>query len=80
MDLHMPVCDGTTSIRSIRKYESDMGLGKTPIVVLSADNQDVSQTNALDVGADDFLLKPLDFDDVAKILSNFSNDDIEISA
>ena len=80
MDLHMPVCDGTTSIRSIRKYESNMGLGKTPIVVLSADNQDVSQTNALDAGADDFLLKPLDFDDVAKILSNFSNDEIEISA
>jgi len=68
MDKNMPNCDGFAAIRSIRKYENEMGLAQTPIVVLSADNQESSKAEALEAGADDYLLKPLDFDSVGAIL------------
>ena len=77
MDLHMPQCDGVTAIRSIRKHEMNMDISKTPIVVLSADNQDSAQTEALHAGADDFLLKPLDFVNVANILNAIDTSEIE---
>ena len=77
MDLHMPQCDGTTSIRSIRKYESGMDLKRVPIIVLSADNQDHSKEDAFEAGADDFLLKPLDFENVANILNTMGMSETE---
>ncbi len=77
MDLHMPRCDGITSIQSIRKYEVDIDLNKIPIIVLSADNQDDSKESAFKAGADDFLLKPLDFENVANVLNTISTTNIE---
>ncbi|UZR29998.1 response regulator [Methylococcus mesophilus] len=52
LDLGLPDMDGQDVIRRLRKW-SDM-----PIIVLSARNQENDITQALDNGADDYLIKP----------------------
>src|SRR5438477_2125492 len=51
-DLAMPAADGFTLIQKIR------GAGDTPIIVLSVRGGDVDKVRALDLGADDFVMKP----------------------
>lgn len=51
-DLAMPVSDGYELIASIRK------LARTPIVVLSVRGSDTDKVRALDLGADDYVIKP----------------------
>ncbi len=51
-DLAMPVADGFALIGHIR------AAGKTPIVVLSVRGGDADKVRALDLGADDFVVKP----------------------
>lgn len=51
-DLAMPRADGFTLIQQIRKT------GATPIIVLSVRGGDVDKVRALDLGADDFVVKP----------------------
>lgn len=53
LDLGLPDMDGTTFIRKVRKSLS------IPIVVLSARTQEQDKVNALDLGADDYLTKPI---------------------
>jgi two-component system KDP operon response regulator KdpE len=52
LDLGLPDLDGLEVTRSLREWTS------TPIVVLSARNQERDKVNALDAGADDYLTKP----------------------
>ncbi len=51
-DLAMPVADGFHLIARVR------GTGKTPIVVLSVRGGDADKIRALDLGADDYVVKP----------------------
>ena len=51
-DLAMPAADGFTLIQKIR------GAGDTPVIVLSVRGGDVDKVRALDLGADDFVVKP----------------------
>ena len=53
LDLDMPEKDGWHICRDIR------ALSKTPILVLSALNNPDAVAQALDVGADDYLIKPV---------------------
>ena len=70
MDLHMPIMDGLTALRAIRRFEGPKAI--TPIVVLSADGQQEAKEEALKSGAQDFLLKPLDQDALFDILDHFA--------
>ncbi|AGX87624.1 response regulator [Candidatus Symbiobacter mobilis] len=58
-DLYMPQCDGFELTALLRQDEL---LTDTPILFLSSETNSHLQINALDVGADDFLIKPLDVD------------------
>ncbi len=51
-DLAMPRADGFEVIRSIR------AAGDTPVLVLSVRGGDTDKVRALDLGADDFVVKP----------------------
>jgi two-component system KDP operon response regulator KdpE len=51
-DLAMPVADGFELIASVRKTSD------TPIIVLSVRGSDSEKIRALDIGADDFVVKP----------------------
>ena len=58
LDLHMPQPDGLEILRRIRDARSLLGF--LPVLVLTGDVGPVARNNALDLGADDFLTKPLD--------------------
>ncbi len=60
MDLHMPVMDGLDAIGLIRKFEESEGLPPTPIIVLTADNQEMTRQGVISHGASGLITKPVD--------------------
>ena len=52
LDLGLPGIDGIAVVRRVRREAT------TPIIVLSARNQERDKVDALDAGADDYLTKP----------------------
>ena len=60
MDMQMPVMDGLTAMREIRLHEAAMGLGRTPIVMLTANALPEHVAAAEAAGADRHLPKPFD--------------------
>ena len=52
LDLNLPDLDGLDVARQLREWTA------TPIIVLSARNQEKDKVAALDAGADDYLTKP----------------------
>ncbi|MEN1926433.1 EAL domain-containing protein [Luteimonas qiangzhengi] len=56
MDLHMPAIDGAELTDMIRAHAT---LAHTPIVFLTGDTDPERQFEALEIGADDFLTKPV---------------------
>lgn len=69
MDMQMPVMDGVTSAREIRRREAAEGLPKVPIVALTATASDEVRKRCLDAGMDDYLTKPLELAKLEKILA-----------
>ena len=58
LDLGLPDMDGTDVIRGLRGWTS------TPIIVLSAREQEPDKVAALDCGADDYVTKPFGMDEL----------------
>jgi two-component system KDP operon response regulator KdpE len=58
LDLGLPDLDGMDIIRAIRGYTS------TPIVVLSGRSDSHDKVDALDAGADDYVTKPFDVNEL----------------
>lgn len=59
MDMQMPVMDGLTAIREIRRIELELGLLRVPIAMLSANAMADHVAAALDAGADAHIAKPV---------------------
>lgn len=57
-DLSMPNMDGVELCRAIRKQSN------VPILVLSVRNQEKTKVEALDAGADDYVTKPFQIDEL----------------
>ena len=65
-DLSMPVMDGFEFLRQVRASEK---LKATKTIVSSASVSYIDQQTALDSGGDDFLTKPVDAEELLKLLS-----------
>ena len=59
LDLGLPDMDGMTILRNVRKWS------KVPILVVSARSHARDKVEALDAGADDYLIKPFDLDELS---------------
>lgn len=68
MDLSLPKLDGLAATRKIRQHK---GLGKVPIVAVSAHDAPESRVEALEAGCDDYVTKPIDFDHLNALLQRF---------
>ena len=68
LDLHMPDPDGLEVLRRLRGARSSLGF--LPVIVLTADTGHVARNSALILGANDFVTKPLDRDEVVLRVRN----------
>ena len=68
LDLHMPDPDGFEILRRLRGARN--ALGYLPVVVLTGDTGKTARNSALVLGADDYLTKPLDRNEVVLRVRN----------
>ena len=68
MDLSLPKLDGLAATRQIRQHKD---LGNTPIVAISAHDSPESRTEALEAGCDEYVTKPIDFDQLGELVERF---------
>ena len=73
-DLNMPVMDGFELARSLRQYEAEAGLSRTPIVAWSANVMAGEAERCMSVGMDDFLGKPAPMAALADVLRRWMPD------
>ena len=59
LDVMMPKKDGYTLVRELREQGAD-----TPVLFLTARDSVSDRVKGLDLGADDYLVKPFDFDEL----------------
>ncbi|OXA75913.1 hypothetical protein B0A65_20385 [Flavobacterium frigidimaris] len=69
LDLNMPIMSGLEFLTEIKKKE---GLKEIPIIIFSTSQLDDIIMEAKAHGADDFISKPNNFNDLKKILSQYS--------
>ncbi len=62
LDLHMPEPDGLEILRRLRSGRERRGF--VPVIVLTADDRSIARNSAFLLGANDFLVKPLDRQEV----------------
>src|SRR5512141_3277050 len=55
LDILLPNADGLEVLRTIR---SDDAIGRTPVVMLTAKGDETDRVVGLELGADDYILKP----------------------
>lgn len=70
MDVQMPVMDGMEATRRIRAMQCPE-IAKVPVIALTAGALPEEKERALQSGMNDFLTKPIDTDQLRKILSNY---------
>jgi len=71
-DLAMPGGDGFDLVTQVRR----MGLVDLPVILMSANYESALRVQGLNLGADDFVLKPLDLDELlARVQSHLRRSD-----
>lgn len=68
MDCHMPEMDGFEATAAIRRRERELGLASTPIVALTASVLQEDRDRCASAGMNDFLGKPLEPAELARLL------------
>jgi putative two-component system response regulator len=68
LDLHMPKPDGLEILSQLSSMRSSLGF--LPVIVLTGDTGRAARNSALLLGADDFLTKPLDRQEVVLRVRN----------
>ena len=66
MDLSLPMLDGLAATRQIRQHD---GLGTVPIVAVSAHDSADFHAEAMAAGCNEYVTKPIDFDQLVQLLS-----------
>jgi CheY-like chemotaxis protein len=59
MDMQMPELDGLSATALLREFEREMGLPRTPVIMLTANALDEHIRSSHDAGADLHLSKPI---------------------
>jgi len=69
MDMQMPVMDGLSAIRVIRRAEAERQAARTPIYVLTANAMKEHVSASLEAGADGHLAKPITPDRLLEVVA-----------
>jgi CheY-like chemotaxis protein len=76
MDLHMPIMNGFETIAAIRAGINKIQCVNIPIVALTADATEETRNLVINLGANEFLTKPINDD----ILSRVTNEMLRTSS
>lgn len=68
MDLSLPKLDGLSATREIRRHK---GLRQVPILAISAHDGAESRAAALEAGCNDYMTKPIDFDQLNTLVHRY---------
>ncbi|EAI0046221.1 response regulator transcription factor [Campylobacter jejuni] len=71
-DIAMPIMDGLDMVREIKEISDDV-----PIVVLSAYSEKERLLRSIDIGIDKYLIKPVDIEELFKVLDYLIGEKIE---
>ena len=71
MDVQMPVMDGIQATQLIRQREAETGRPHLPIIALTAGAFDEDRQQCLVAGMDDFMSKPVNLNDLEKMLGKW---------
>lgn len=71
MDVQMPEMDGLTATRQIRKIEQERGLGRTPIIGMTAHAFVEDKDKCAEAGMDLYLAKPISESDLKAEISRY---------
>lgn len=74
MDLSLPLLDGLAATRRIRQNEA---LRRIPIIAVSAHDTSDFHADALAAGCNDYVTKPIDFEQLEQLLSRLLPQDGE---
>ena len=69
MDIQMPIMDGITSTKQIRMLEKE-DAKVVPIIAMTANTFKEDVENAMDAGMNDFIPKPIDVNQLYKVLND----------
>ena len=72
MDLQMPVMDGYTATREIRRWEKAHGMARVPIVALTAHALSGAAAESAEAGCDGHLSKPMERRDLIETIAKFA--------
>ena len=67
LDLTMPIMDGFEALEKIKEFDSN-----AKVVIISADIQKLSMDKALQLGAFNFIKKPIDLEKMQQILNKIN--------
>ncbi len=77
MDMQMPVMDGLTAVRELRRRELQLGHPRTPVIMLTANALGEHVEAARAAGADRHMSKPLRPDALIRAVSECAAGQIE---
>ncbi len=77
MDCNMPQMDGFTAGGKIRKREQQQGRIRTPIIAFTADVMPPTKERCLSAGMDDYLTKPVIFEDLKNMLATWLKSSVQ---
>ncbi|MCU0519291.1 MAG: response regulator transcription factor [Anaerolineae bacterium] len=58
LDLMLPKLDGIEVCRTLRREQADIGTSDVPIIMLTARDEEIDRVLGLELGADDYVVKP----------------------
>ena len=77
MDVHMPVMDGLSATREIRRREAQERRPVTPIIALTADAMSHQVESYLTVGMNGFVGKPINLSDLLTTIRNCLSEPVQ---
>ena len=70
MDIMMPIMDGYEATKLIREFKDDY-ISSIPIVAMTANVLEEDKKKALKLGMNDYITKPIDFEEFRMILAKY---------
>jgi CheY-like chemotaxis protein len=71
LDINMPIMDGMECVKAIRKL-SDQAKANLPVVAITGNAKNYSETDFKEAGFNDALMKPLNFDRLVEVVKGLT--------